>query len=165
MLLAAFEIERAKREREKLEMELIECKNKFKARPAPPETVYPLYHDLVEQSENRRKIVRDIRKGNHSKYLRFSIIPFLEELQKILKPFSFAERDEKKAREKARKIREQRDEQDKIVLMASGTFKATELDKSILETSFDPETEEMERKKRIRERSEKLMRLVMNHNL
>ena len=45
-------------------MELIECKNKFKARPAPPETVYPLYHDLVEQSENRRKIVRDIRKGN-----------------------------------------------------------------------------------------------------
>ena len=42
--------------------------------------------------------------------------------------------------------------------MASGTFKATELDKSILETSFDPETEEMERKKRIRERSEKLMR-------
>ena len=78
-----------------------------------------------------------------------------------MKPFSFAERDEKKAREKARKIREQRDEQDKIVLMASGTFKATELDKSILETSFDPETEEMERKKRIRERSEKLMRLVM----
>ena len=62
---AAFEIERAKREREKLEMELIECKNKFKARPAPPETVYPLYHDLVERSENRRKIVRDIRKGTH----------------------------------------------------------------------------------------------------
>ena len=92
-----------------------------------------------------------------------SFIPnhILEELQKILKPFSFAERDEKKARERARKIREQRDEQDKIVLMASGTFKATELDKSILETSFDPETEEMERKKRIRERSEKLMRFVM----
>ena len=78
-----------------------------------------------------------------------------------MKPFSFAERDEKKARERARKIREQRDEQDKIVLMASGTFKATELDKSILETSFDPETEEMERKKRIRERSEKLMRFIM----
>ena len=93
-----------------------------------------------------------------------SFIPdhILEELQKILKPFSFAERDEKKARERARKIREQRDEQDKIVLMASGTFKATELDKSILETSFDPETEEMERKKRIRERSEKLMRFIMN---
>ena len=91
-----------------------------------------------------------------------SFIPdhILEELQKILKPFSFAERDEKKARERARKIREQRDEQDKIVLMASGTFKATELDKSILETSFDPETEEMERKKRIRERSEKLMRFI-----
>ena len=76
-----------------------------------------------------------------------------------MKPFSFAERDEKKAREKARKIREQRDEQDKIVLMASSTFKATELDRSILENSFDPETEEIERKKRIRERSEKLMRL------
>ena len=92
-----------------------------------------------------------------------SFIPdhILEELQKILKPFSFAERDEKKARERARRIREQRDEQDKIVLMASGTFKATELDKSILETSFDPETEEMERKKRIRERSEKLMRFIM----
>ena len=48
-------------------MELIECQNKFKARPAPPETVYPLYHDLVEQSENRRRIVKDIRKGNRYK--------------------------------------------------------------------------------------------------
>ena len=62
--------------------------------------MFPLYHDLVEQAENRRQIVRDLRK---------------EQISKIVKPFSFDERDQKAAREKARKHREQRDEEDRLV--------------------------------------------------
>ena len=62
--------------------------------------MFPLYHDLVEQAENRRQIVRDLRK---------------EQISKIVKPFSFDERDQKAAREKARKQREQRDEEDRLV--------------------------------------------------
>lgn len=62
--------------------------------------MFPLYHDLVEQAENRRQIVRDLRK---------------EEISKIIKPFSFDQRDQQAAREKARKLREQREEEDKLV--------------------------------------------------
>jgi len=105
---ASFEVQQARLERERLENEVIKAKLKFKARPAPPETCYPLYHDLVEQSENRRKIVTDLRK---------------EELNKIINPFSFVERDQLKARLKAEKLRIQRDEQERLVKLTADTFK------------------------------------------
>ena len=140
---ASLEVQQARLERERLENEIIKSKKEFKARPAPPETCYPLYHDLVEQSENRRKIVSDLRK---------------EELNKIINPFSFAERDQLKAKLKAEKIRIQRDEQERLVKITADTFKATELDKSILENKIDQDAIEYDRQMRIKKRSEKLLR-------
>ena len=117
--------------------------NYCSARPAPPETVFPLYHDLVEQAETRRQIVRDLRK---------------QQINKNVKPFSFDARDREAAREKARRIREARDEEDRLVKATSSTFRAMELDRSVLENVIDWDTAEEERKKRIRERSEKTLR-------
>lgn len=104
--------------------------------------MFPLYHDLVEQSENRRQLVRDLRK---------------QEINKIVKPFSFDVRDREAARLKARKLREQRDEEDRLVMAASGTFRAAELNQSVFE-AVDWEKSEEERKRRIRQRSEKMLR-------
>ena len=79
-------------------------KNDFKSRPVPPETYYPIYHDVLEQSESRRKIVLDARRA---------------ELAKMSKAPSFIEREEKKAREKAEKVRKLKDEEDRLISMLS----------------------------------------------
>ena len=82
-------------------------KNDFKSRPVPPETYYPIYHDVLEQSESRRKLVLDARRA---------------ELAKMSKAPSFIEREEKKAREKAEKVRKLKDEEDRLISMLSKYF-------------------------------------------
>ena len=81
-----------------------------------------------------------------------------QQINKNVKPFSFDARDREAAREKARRIREARDEEDRLVKATSSTFRAMELDRSVLENVIDWDTAEEERKKRIRERSEKTLR-------
>ena len=79
-------------------------KSEFKSRPVPPETYYPIYHDVLTQSESRRKLGLDARR---------------QELAKMAKAPSFIEREEKKARENAEKVRKKKDEEDRLITMLS----------------------------------------------
>ena len=91
----------------------------------------------------RRQIVCDLRK---------------QQITKNVKPFSFDARDREMAREKARRIREARDEEDRLVKATCTKFRAMELDRSIMENMIDWDVAEDQRKKRIRQRSEKTLR-------
>ncbi|XP_070771477.1 protein FAM161A [Enoplosus armatus] len=70
--------------RQQLE-ELTECQRKFRASPVPAHVHLPLYEELQERNEERRRSMRD-REDQH--------------LQTIQKPFSFLERERLKKEQK-----------------------------------------------------------------
>lgn len=135
---ASLEVEAARLKREMLEAKI--TSNQFKSRPIPAETFYPLYHDIVLQSESRRKVVLENRKLEFENYMN---------------PPSFIQREEKKKFEKSRKIRELKDQEEKMIQLLSNSFRATDLDETIFE---EPNNFEEERKLRIEERSRTLLR-------
>ena len=115
----------------------------FKSRPVPAETYYPLYHDILLQSESRRRLVLDSRR---------------KELEKMQNPPSFIEREERKKRENAEKIRKIRDDEEKLIGLLSNSFKARDVDENILEQSMNYDELEDGRQARIKTRSEELLR-------
>ncbi|KAM4771461.1 protein FAM161A [Rhinophrynus dorsalis] len=72
--------------KKKLEEEA-ECQKKFRAKPVPASVYLPLYHEIVERNEERRRFVKDKSK---------------EILMASQKPFKFIEREERK--KKVRKV-------------------------------------------------------------
>ncbi|XP_034364262.1 protein FAM161A isoform X2 [Arvicanthis niloticus] len=68
-----------------------ECKKKFRANPVPSGVLLPLYEDLVKQSEERRKKVREKSKAA---------------LLASQKPFKFIAREEQKQAVREKKLRD-----------------------------------------------------------
>ena len=60
--LKILEVEAARLKREQIENQI--SKN-FKSRPVPAETYYPLYHDILLQSESRRQLVLENRRQGY----------------------------------------------------------------------------------------------------
>ena len=67
------------RDEQKLQEEL-ECQKKFKARPVPASVFMPLYDEIMQEQELRRRLIKQRSQ---------------ELIQSMTKPFSFAERDER----------------------------------------------------------------------
>ncbi len=67
------------------------------SRPVPAHVYYPLYHDIVEHSDTRRKLTFEKR---------------MRDLQEKSTAPSFVDRDHEKKREKAMAARELRDEEE-----------------------------------------------------
>jgi len=137
---ASLEVEAARLKREQIENQI--SKN-FKSRPVPAETYYPLYHDILLQSESRRQLVLENRR---------------RELERIQNPPSFIEREERKKREKAERERKAKDEEERLINLLSNSFRAQEIDEKVFDEKIDRESEEEARQARIRSRSEHLLR-------
>ncbi|XP_078129493.1 protein FAM161A [Sander vitreus] len=80
------EIEQENAELRKQLEELKECQKKFRANPAPAHVHLPLYEELQERSERRRRMKEREDLQTH--------------LQTVQKPFSFLERERKKKEQK-----------------------------------------------------------------
>ncbi|XP_029998699.1 protein FAM161B isoform X2 [Sphaeramia orbicularis] len=89
--------------------ELTECQRKFRASPVPAHVHLPLYEELQERNEERRKTMRD-REAYHP--------------QTVPKPFSFLERERLKKEQKQQQDRSS--EQEKVK-----PFKAKSVPKSV----------------------------------
>ncbi|XP_026118664.1 protein FAM161A-like [Carassius auratus] len=72
--------------------ELTECQRKFRASPAPAHVRLPLYEELQERDEERRRLHRDLEQ---------------QRLHTSQRPFSFLERERLKKEQKEAKLREQ----------------------------------------------------------
>uniref|UniRef100_A0A671KZF1 Protein FAM161A n=1 Tax=Sinocyclocheilus anshuiensis TaxID=1608454 RepID=A0A671KZF1_9TELE len=72
--------------------ELTECQRKFHASPAPAHVCLPLYEELQERDEERRRLHRDLEQ---------------QRLHTSQRPFSFLERERLKKEQKEAKLREQ----------------------------------------------------------
>nr|XP_056712686.1 protein FAM161A [Euleptes europaea] len=116
-----------------------ECQKQFRANPVPASVLVPLYHDIMKQNEERRKLVKDRRK---------------EILLASQKPFRFMEREALK--EEMRKLQlKDLFAPDKKVKM----FKANPVPKFVYspEISERLKEEELYREIRIQMRSEELL--------
>ncbi|NWS83342.1 F161A protein, partial [Toxostoma redivivum] len=117
-----------------------ECQKKFRANPVPAAVLLPLYHDIVQRDEERRRSVRERSK------LR---------LLASQKPFKFIERE--------RQRRETRKMQLKDVLPPENktkVFRARPVPKCVYSPDFSDKLKEKElyREIRIRMRAEELLR-------
>ncbi|KAL2305689.1 hypothetical protein Nmel_003575, partial [Mimus melanotis] len=117
-----------------------ECQKKFRANPVPAAVLLPLYHDIVQRNEERRRSVRERSK------LR---------LLASQKPFKFIERE--------RQRRETRKMQLKDVLPPENktkVFRARPVPKCVYSPDFSDKLKEKElyREIRIRMRAEELLR-------
>ncbi|XP_054636191.1 protein FAM161A isoform X2 [Dunckerocampus dactyliophorus] len=104
---AEIELENAELRRQ-LE-ELTECQNKFRASPVPAHVHLPLYEELKERNEERRRTMRE-REEHH--------------LRSLSKPFSFLERE--RLKKEQRQQQQQPSEQDRVK-----PFKAKPVPKSV----------------------------------
>lgn len=68
-----------------------ECKKKFRANPVPEFVFFPLYHDIVKQNEERRRIMKEKNK---------------EALLASQKPFKFIAREEQKRAIREKQLRD-----------------------------------------------------------
>ncbi|NXC82604.1 F161A protein, partial [Cercotrichas coryphoeus] len=117
-----------------------ECQKKFRANPVPAAVLLPLYHDIVQRNEERRRSVRERSK------LR---------LLASQKPFKFIERE--------RQRRETRKMQLKDVLPPENqmkVFRARPVPKCVYSPDYNDKLKEKElyREIRIRMRAEELLR-------
>ncbi|NXH59845.1 F161A protein, partial [Rhabdornis inornatus] len=117
-----------------------ECQKKFRANPVPAAVLLPLYHDIVQRNEERRRSVRERSKLK---------------LLASQKPFKFIERE--------RQRRETRKMQLKDVLPPENTtkvFRARPVPKCVYSPDFSDKLKEKElyREIRIRMRAEELLR-------
>ncbi|NXB50667.1 F161A protein, partial [Leucopsar rothschildi] len=117
-----------------------ECQKKFRANPVPAAVLLPLYHDIVQRNEERRRSVRERSKLK---------------LLASQKPFKFIERE--------RQRREARKMQLKDVLPPENktkAFRARPVPKCVYSPDFSDKLKEKElyREIRIRMRAEELLR-------
>jgi len=133
------EIDEAKRQREREEENI---SKEFRSRPVPAHVYYPLYHDIVEQSDTRRKLTFEKR---------------MKDLQEKSTAPSFVDRDQEKQRQKAMAVREMRDEEEAFLKTLASSFKAKKPNMEVLAPKQSLEEFEAERENRIRARAEKLL--------
>ncbi|XP_062345414.1 protein FAM161A [Cinclus cinclus] len=117
-----------------------ECQKKFRANPVPAAVLLPLYHDIVQQNEKRRRSVKETSKLK---------------LLASQKPFKFIERERQK--------RETRKMQLKDVLPPENktkVFRARPVPKFVYSPDYNDKLKEKElyREIRIRMRAEELLR-------
>ncbi|KAL5008569.1 hypothetical protein ScPMuIL_014150 [Solemya velum] len=136
---AMVELDNEKRNKEL--QEEVECQKKFKARPVPAHIYFPLYDEIMEKQEARRRHVKHYS---------------TERLKAEEKPFKFAKREEEKQNHKRNYSAPQTD----FTLKKSTSFKAKPVPKYIFNNSVDEkiQEEELYRKIRMKMRSEELLR-------
>ncbi|XP_068088482.1 protein FAM161A isoform X2 [Hyperolius riggenbachi] len=116
-----------------------ECQKKFRANPVPASVYLPLYQEIVERNEERRRFVKERSK---------------EILLASQKPFQFIERDERKKELQKMQLAELQDS-----LQNFKHFKARPVPKSVYDTSANErrKEEELYRDIRIHMRSQELL--------
>ncbi|XP_053140244.1 protein FAM161A isoform X4 [Hemicordylus capensis] len=116
-----------------------ECQKKFRANPVPAYVFVPLYHEIMQQNEERRKSIRERRR---------------EILLASQKPFQFIEREAQKKEMRKMQLRDLSEPEKKKV------FKAKPVPKFVYSSEVNEKLkeEELYREIRIRVRSEELLR-------
>ncbi|OWF45708.1 protein FAM161A-like [Mizuhopecten yessoensis] len=125
---------------QKYKEEEMECQKKFKAAPVPAHVYLPMYDEIAEKNEARRRYIRDYSK---------------ELLKSQEKPFNFTKREADK--KKHRRVKSAPISDDGV--RKSSTFKAQPVPVSVLDDSVNDKIMEEEeyRKIRIKMRSEELL--------
>lgn len=134
---AQMELEERRKAKEREEE--VECEKKFKAQPAPSHIYIPLYDEITEKQESRRKFVRQYCQ---------------EMLLSKVKPFNFEMREKDKLQQKTLNAQPVREKKPKP------GFKAAPVPRHIFNPNIDDkflEDEEL-RKIRIKMRSKELLR-------
>jgi protein FAM161A len=121
-----------------------ELKKKFKARPVPAHVYLPLFDEIQEKSEEKRRHIRQMS---------------AELLKSQEKPFSFIKREEDRKMHQ-RLNRDCNNKEEKAPVSTPETFKAKPVPKYIFDSTVDDKMMEEEeyRKIRIKMRAEELMR-------
>ena len=135
------EFEQNRREREKLEEE--ECQKKFKATPVPAHVYMPLYDEIMEQKEARRREMHEA---------------CVELTKSIEKPFKFVKREEERKKQHRSSASSRA-----IAEMSKGkkkSFKAKPFPEHLFNTSTEDKMleEEEYRKIRVQMRAEEMLR-------
>lgn len=138
------EYEQNKEEERKREQE--ECQKKFKAKPVPAHVYMPLYDEMTEEQEGKRKFIRENSK---------------EVLKSLEKPFNFMKREEEKKKYRHKKC----SSNDKALARAEVQqkpptgFKAKPFPAHIFDNRISDQLQEEEeyRKIRIQMRAEELL--------
>ena len=135
------EFEQKQREKERVEEE--ECQKKFKAKPVPAHVYVPLYDEIMEQKEERRKEMREA---------------CMELTKSMEKPFKFVKREEEKKKQNRSPISSKA-----IAEMNKGkkkTFKAKPFPTHLFNNSTEDKMleEEEYRKIRVQMRAEEMLR-------
>ncbi|NXE47270.1 F161A protein, partial [Casuarius casuarius] len=117
-----------------------ECQKKFRANPVPASVFLPLYHEIVEQNEERRKSVKE-----RSKLI----------LLASQKPFKFIEREKQRHEIRKMQLRDLSTPEKKTKL-----FKAKPVPKCVYSPAVNDKLkeEELYREIRIKMRAEELLR-------
>uniref|UniRef100_A0A8C4K7P0 Protein FAM161A n=1 Tax=Dromaius novaehollandiae TaxID=8790 RepID=A0A8C4K7P0_DRONO len=117
-----------------------ECQKKFRANPVPASVFLPLYHEIVEQNEERRKSVKE-----RSKLM----------LLASQKPFKFIEREKQRHEIRKMQVRDLSAPEKKTKL-----FKAKPVPKCVYSPAVNDKLkeEELYREIRIKMRAEELLR-------
>ncbi|CAI5769115.1 Uncharacterized protein PODLI_1B007720 [Podarcis lilfordi] len=117
-----------------------ECQKKFRAHPVPAHVFFPLYHDIMQQNEERRKSLRERRR---------------EILLATQKPFQFIEREAQKKEMKKMQLKDVSSPEKKAKV-----FKAKPVPKFVYSSEINEKLkeEELYRDIRIQMRSEELLR-------
>lgn len=136
---AMVELDDEKRRKEL--QEEAECQKKFKARPVPAHIYFPLYDEITEKQEARRRHVKQFN---------------TERLKAEEKPFKFTKREEEKLNHK----RNYSAPQTNFTVKKATSFKAKPVPKYVFNNAVEEkiQEEELYRKIRMKMRSEDLLR-------
>ncbi|NWW71206.1 F161A protein, partial [Climacteris rufus] len=117
-----------------------ECQKKFRANPVPAAVFLPLYHDIVQRNEERRRSVRERSKLK---------------LLASQKPFKFIERERQRSEIRKMQLRDLSPPENKIKV-----FRAKPVPKCVYSPDFNDKLkeEQLYREIRIRMRAEELLR-------
>ncbi|NWV07956.1 F161A protein, partial [Ptilonorhynchus violaceus] len=117
-----------------------ECQKKFRANPVPAAVFLPLYHDIVQRNEERRRSVKERSKVK---------------LLASQKPFKFIERERQRSEIRKMQLRDLSPPENKIKV-----FRAKPVPKCVYSPHFHDKLkeEELYREIRIRMRAEELLR-------
>ncbi|XP_005111756.3 protein FAM161A [Aplysia californica] len=135
---AQVDLEIRRLEKQRLEEE--ECAKKFKAQPVPSHVYLPLYEEIMEKNETRRKYAKE----------------YCQDLLKSqVKPFNFEIREQEKKAQRVQSAPVKRPEK-----KVKTTFKAKPVPKNVFNTDVDEKLMEDEelRKIRVRMRAKELLR-------
>ena len=136
------QIELENRRLEKLKDEEAECQKTFKASPAPAHIYLPLFDEINEKNEARRRYVKQYCQ---------------EMLKSQEKPFNFIKREEDRKKVRCNSAPPKQKVAEKV---AKSVFKAKPVPEYLFDKSIDEKIQEEEeyRRIRIRMRSEELLR-------